>query len=43
MDGDGYEKLCPFLNLPIYNSSFPRKNIRKNLDFKKLDSSSGDS
>ena len=32
VDGDGYEKLCPFLDLPIYNSTFPHENIRnKNL------------
>jgi hypothetical protein len=30
VDGDGYEKLCPFLNLPIYNSPFPHANIKNN-------------
>lgn len=25
--GDGYEKLCPFLGLPIRNEDFPKKNV----------------
>jgi hypothetical protein len=34
-NGDGYEKLCPFLNLPIYSSPFPHENIKnKNLRHK---------
>jgi len=28
--GDGYEKLCPFLNLPILNESFPHSNKSSN-------------
>lgn len=29
MAGDGWEKLCPFLGVPIPNQAFPRKNISK--------------
>ena len=28
--GDGYEKLCPFLNLPVLSEPFPRKNASEN-------------
>ncbi len=27
--GEGFEKLCPFLNKPVINKKFPHKNIRK--------------
>lgn len=29
IDGDGYEKLCPFLNIAMCNQSFPHENKRK--------------
>jgi Sulfotransferase domain len=25
-NGDGYEKLCPFLGLPTINEAFPKEN-----------------
>jgi len=28
--GDGWEKLCPFLGVPIPNQSFPKKNQTPN-------------
>jgi len=30
LEGDGYEKLCPFLNLKILNEKFPHKHNRRN-------------
>jgi hypothetical protein len=27
--GDGYEKLCPFLNIPILKETFPKENVSK--------------
>ncbi len=36
-DGDGWEKLCPFLNKPIPKIRFPRINVTKNkYKYKKL-------
>ena len=32
IEGDGYEKLCPFLGLDIPNRSFPRKNTDNKLN-----------
>lgn len=29
-NGDGYEKLCPFLNKPILTKSFPKRNVINN-------------
>ena len=31
-NGEGWEKLCPFLNKPIPNVSFPKENIAENYD-----------
>lgn len=33
--GDGWEKLCPFLGVPIPNVPFPFKNTKKNITKKK--------
>jgi len=27
--GDGWDKLCPFLNMPVPNIDFPKKNIKR--------------
>lgn len=28
-DGDGYEQLCPFLDVPLVSEAFPRENVTK--------------
>jgi hypothetical protein len=30
--GDGYEKLCPFLGVPVPGSPFPRENVSRSAD-----------
>jgi hypothetical protein len=35
VEGDGYEKLCPFLNVPILNEPFPKNNTHERM-IKKL-------
>ena len=32
--GEGWDRLCPFLNQPIPNTDFPKLNTRSNLVFK---------
>jgi hypothetical protein len=29
IDGDGYDKLCPFLNLPLVDRPFPHEKDRR--------------